>query len=598
MSTASKKELWMQYEMLSTDPIDEQALQLIATSQEVKGKILEWSVRDGHWEVVSYLLDTGVCDREKRKAFREVAGTSYAQLNIPSLFDERPSSYMKGRQEAVGIAIGLAAMAAHFDEAARKILEEESAELPAWVLTESIKQDGPGGKRLLEKCLCDRVRRVSITSPSGKELVHDQMAFLGQGPRTITARSGFHLDNDSKLTDMLLPRKLNMVSVVERLCVAKTRADVRVFTVKDACSADVIQALAGSPTNDVLSTDAARAIVEQTWHGAVAPYTLDCTLNFIYVAVLCQVTASVRHGEMPSGVCLGVCTTITVKDILEEILQIVHTSTPRDNGVIFYIIHHYLCKLEQVFDWSGIMLDIFGMCVVWSTSAEGVWKSPLAIWAGARWLRTLYGLRGYECIGLKMLPILSALQDTFIFMLVVCFFLAAAVHAYYVLGVREAPSPLYAAVLPMLRLGLFGDFDMFELEGVDTSFVQDHQALQPRDPDPSDLYVPVHMLFYTVGTCITLTLMNLLVGILSSNYDRYEDQSIPIFLRARALILMRYAARPWACAPWWHGFGQAASRDGYLWVATRAEVNLDDTRSMRTVFREELRKVMKEPRVA
>merc|ERR1712100_870132 len=117
------------------------------------------------------------------------------------------------------------------------------------------------------------------------------------------------------------------------------------------------------------------------------------------------------------------------------------------------------------------------------------------------------------------------------------------------------------------------------------------------DPDPTELYAPIHVLFFTVGICITLTLMNLLIGILSSNYDRYEDQSIPTFLRARALILVRYAARPWARSPWRYlpcqrSNWQRVSRAGYLWLATRAEVNLDDARSMRTVFREELRKAM------
>merc|ERR1712048_1062729 len=110
-------------------------------------------------------------------------------------------------------------------------------------------------------------------------------------------------------------------------------------------------------------------------------------------------------------------------------------------------------------------------------------------------LRALYGLRGYERIGQKMLPILNALQDTMIFVMVVAFFLAASVHAYYALGLRSEPTPLYASILHMLRLGLFGDFDLFELEGVDPVYVPSDDAWEPRDPDPTQMYVPIHVLF-------------------------------------------------------------------------------------------------------
>merc|ERR1712048_1190884 len=170
-----------------------------------------------------------------------------------------------------------------------------------------------------------------------------------------------------------------------------------------------------------------------------------------------------------------------------------------------------------------------------------------------------------ECVGQKMLPILSALQDTMIFALVVAFFLAASVHAYYALGVRSEPTPLYASILLMFRLSLFGDFDLFELEGVDPSYIRNNDAWEPQDPDPTQMYVPVHVLFYIVGACITLTLMNLLIGILSANYDRFEDQSAQIFVRSRALILVRHAARPWARFPWHvpmlYG-GKCSSQDG------------------------------------
>lgn len=287
-----------------------------------------------------------------------------------------------------------------------------------------------------------------------------------------------------------------------------------------------------------------------------------------------------------------------MKDVLEEVLQLLHTSFPDFDYDMAWkralkTAFLYFFTLEQLLDWTGILIDMVGMCAALSVENGALWRTPLALWVGIRWLRALYGLRGYERIGPQMLPILSALQDTFIFILVVSFFLAAAVHAYYVLAVTDSPTPLYAAVSLMLRLSLMGDFDLHQLEGVDTSYVDEQSVWEPQDPSPTEMFGPIHVLFYIVATGITLTLMNLLIGILGSNYDRFEDQNIPIFLRARAKILVRYAARPWARNPWsWPCQNQKShvKRDGYLWVATRAELNLDDTRSMRTIFREELRK--------
>ena len=45
---------------------------------------------------------------------------------------------------------------------------------------------------------------------------------------------------------------------------------------------------------------------------------------------------------------------------------------------------------------------------------------------------------------------------------------------------------------------------------------------------------------------MTVTVMNLLIGILGSNYDRYEERSMELFTRERASILLLYGtSRPW-----------------------------------------------------
>eukprot|EP00438_Fugacium_kawagutii_P028486 Skav224967 [mRNA] locus=scaffold3807:14062:14604:+ [translate_table: standard] len=54
-----------------------------------------------------------------------------------------------------------------------------------------------------------------------------------------------------------------------------------------------------------------------------------------------------------------------------------------------------------------------------------------------------------------------------------------------------------------------------------------------------------HALFYCTGVGVTILLMNLLVGVLGSNYERYEDRSVILFQRARAKMLLEMQHRPW-----------------------------------------------------
>merc|ERR1719506_1634811 len=113
----------------------------------------------------------------------------------------------------------------------------------------------------------------------------------------------------------------------------------------------------------------------------------------------------------------------------------------------------------------------------------------------------MYMLRGFEMFGPRILPIVSAIWDTAGFIIVTSFVVGGAVHAFYVLGTRDYPSPFYAAFLTVYRLAVLGDFDMFELEGLDTPFIGNGNGeWWPEDPESytmnPTLYLSVHTFFY------------------------------------------------------------------------------------------------------
>merc|ERR1719421_838811 len=152
-------------------------------------------------------------------------------------------------------------------------------------------------------------------------------------------------------------------------------------------------------------------------------------------------------------------------------------------------------------------------------------RTYLALWAFERWWHTMYMLRGFDLFGQRILPIILAIRDTAAFIIVLCFVIGGAVHAFYAIGTSYKtgvfPSPFYAAFLHVYRLAVLNDFDLWELEGQDTLFFRnDDGKLEPEEPEMSSLYWPVHMVFYAVTFVIGLFLMNILIGILGSNYER------------------------------------------------------------------------------
>ena len=181
----------------------------------------------------------------------------------------------------------------------------------------------------------------------------------------------------------------------------------------------------------------------------------------------------------------------------------------------------------------------------------------MALFCCLSWLRLLFALRGERWLGPRFLPIMFALRDTFAFSLVAILCLTASAHAYYVLNARgEDPFPVYSSVMQTLRLGMFGDFDMFEFQGQDTTFHRQNATVwEPVDPVPSELgleqYVAIQVVFYLTGIGITILLMNLLIGVLGQNYELYEDQAPQLFTRARARILLQHQDRPWFLLASW-----------------------------------------------
>ena len=313
----------------------------------------------------------------------------------------------------------------------------------------------------------------------------------------------------------------------------------------DALSWKLLKNLADTPHDGIFETDAVQAMVLAAWLQYRAFTLLEIGACITTVVCLCVASYEYRHGPPVSSgqSALFLVAIFHVKKSIDEYFQLclhlVRSCTDQATGS--YVNFDNLADaMYIVAGWLAITRQL-------SMFTEELEKPWMAIFSALAWLRLLYSLRGETWMGLRLLPILAAIRDTLVFFMLMGICIASAVHAYYNLQVRQDPTPTYAAVLQVVRLGVFGDFDLFEFEGLDPIYRQtanNLQELEPIDPDPGSDYVWVHMLFYTVGVGITVLLMNVLIGVLSANYELYEDQSAVLFFRTRVKMLVELQTRP------------------------------------------------------
>ena len=323
----------------------------------------------------------------------------------------------------------------------------------------------------------------------------------------------------------------------------------------DAVNEDFLQTLSDTPHDAIFETDAVQAMILAAWEQERAFTWLEIGSCIFTVMALCLSSYGFRQGVLALATAsLWLVAVLHAKKTLDEFIQLFQhfgkemlhwrrrRGHPRRTATAGYMSFDNMADIWYIVTgWVAICRQFF----VFPSSLEKPW---MAMFCAFSWLRLLYCLRGETWMGPRLLPILSAIKDTLAFFVLMCISLAAAAHAYYNLGVRDEPTPTYAAFMQVIRLGVFGDFDMFEFEGLDPTYTSNNddniQIWEPQDPEPGPDYVWVHALFYSIGMGITVLLMNMLIGVLGANYERYEDQAVGQFFRARVKMLLELRGRP------------------------------------------------------
>ncbi|CAE7235777.1 unnamed protein product, partial [Symbiodinium microadriaticum] len=359
-----------------------------------------------------------------------------------------------------------------------------------------------------------------------------------------------------------------------------------------ACKPSVLAALAETANEETLQTDTVEAITAAAWLQMRVATAVDNFLNCVALGCLCLVTWACRYEGMDAQPmpALWVLALIQFKEAAELLSQLgfycwSRLSRRRKEGADLQNAHedrvngkkmtllgdadiswvHPAPSLETLVDLlflaagSGAIYQQMDLCV--KKKLEPIF---LPGFCSMYWLRLMYSLRGERWLGPYLLPILSAVRDTGAFFFVTSLCVASATHAYVIMNPRGGPDgdefPVYSAFTHTVRLAIFGDFDLFEYQGQDTTFEQvegEEGKWEPIDPSPNDLeqltYIYLQLCFFCTGIGITVLLMNLLIAILSQNYEMQQDRAQGLFVQARARMLLEVQRRPWMMVGAWLG---------------------------------------------
>eukprot|EP00931_Biecheleriopsis_adriatica_P106026 TRINITY_DN80541_c0_g1_i1.p1 TRINITY_DN80541_c0_g1~~TRINITY_DN80541_c0_g1_i1.p1 ORF type:complete len:894 (-),score=141.66 TRINITY_DN80541_c0_g1_i1:174-2822(-) len=462
------------------------------------------------------------------------------------------------------------------------------------MLHKMLTRDGPAGAALLDILFEEHevpFRMEAQAYLSG----HPRTAISSESHLNTTRRITFRLkDVITPLLDVIAPLHLRARDAFLDQRSTITEIAYKSSRLKGICSYETVHALSSAPELDTLSCLAASAIVSHAWASLRWLHLVDMLLNLLNIALLMaaseDIFASARKID-PKYLFL-LCILI-VKDVSLEIVQyrtVMRSQTGAENtwrtwqkAMSFYL-------RDNLLDWFALVLEVLGLASI-SSSPELMrpWnRGVIAAWCAHSWLRVAYDLRPFEFFGPRFLPILNAVADTVPFFIINSFVVAAASHALYTLQTQEVSShwgaKLYASLRSTFQLGLLGDFDLNALEGLDSYYELEGETMQAVDPPQSEDFVNVQIWFLLTSTSITLLMTNLLVGILSSNYERYEDMSKSLFVRARAHVITMQFNRLPKCLLW-----MVKNRDwaeGYLWMASRVTPVIHEERSSRAVFQQ------------
>ncbi|CAK9098806.1 Uncharacterized protein SCF082_LOCUS46293 [Durusdinium trenchii] len=313
----------------------------------------------------------------------------------------------------------------------------------------------------------------------------------------------------------------------------------------------ILAALVSTDNLEMLDLDVVNAIISVAWVQHIRSSVIDNLVNVVNVVLLCWLSYNYSSNPSSSDLTLAwILAILHLKETCECLASVWHIMVERSTKGTFLIeqIDIYNC-VDNVYTVIGTI--VLGQQLAWWHIDEASNKALLALFCGMAWLRLLASLRGYTWLGLRFLPIIGAILDSASFFFITGTCLLASAHAYYQMGPRkEDPLPLFSAFVIPFRLGILGDFDLFEFEGKDTKYVEgnetetDEASWVPKDPEPGDDHLFIMVIFFVTSIGISLVLMNIFIAVLTQNLQKFQVTDRQLLTKSRAKMLKDLQKRP------------------------------------------------------
>jgi len=134
-------------------------------------------------------------------------------------------------------------------------------------------------------------------------------------------------------------------------------------------------------------------------------------------------------------------------------------------------------------------------------------------------------------IGRHILPVVESIKDSIPFLLFIAFALMCSTSLFWGLSNRSS----FSVFRSVFRLGLLADFDVDE----------------DVFGDIAESFGWEYISFVLTAFLISLSLMNIFIGHMTSLYDNFQSRAAEMFVRRRAHTSMRYMLQAEGCRNMW-----------------------------------------------
>jgi len=437
------------------------------------------------------------------------------------------------------------------------------------VVTSVISVSGPAGKRLLEGLFVPR----DVHWQGDHRVETIRLGCLSEEEVVSTCFDAAHLPSGTKeaILNEDVPRgsasahwRRTLLGAGPKL---RPRIPVKFFQcmLPDIVHNELLLAIAWSPNDDIFQSVPCRAILSHAWHETWSRHCLAVCYEALQVFALVCITAATsdihvkeyflsnytRSERRTLGapfVAIVVC--VWFRHAYAEFFQALgHVRRSR-------FLWAYLRSFSNFLDLMRIWLTgLFVGWLVWNfafdddhnvegfliglrnsaniSEVESLVRTPgekyrfrelMGFMSAWHWMSLLHKLRGFKYIGVRILPIIHAISDIAPFCIVLAFVFFAMMHAYYALAISPSFS---GSFIVLYQLGLVNELSLGDFE----------KGGDLHDTDRYQGRITPHVAYLAVTFVLTITLMNLFIGVLSTSYGIASKRAEVIFLREQAELI-------------------------------------------------------------